>query len=202
MLISLQVSAQNFKYGVTGNVHKGSIVNVHDRSIGKWGGGGGVFAQWSLVENDVFDSAWLYFTPSLEYNMGGEFAEVKEGIYGKQKYYNDYVSVQAYIKYFFHRGNMKSDIFLFAGPRVEFLVRDKKEVALEYDETHFHINKDDVINKYGFGASAGAGVRISDYWETFIRYDHGFSKVYPNKTSRNTYNRMLMLGVNYYISRD
>ena len=53
----LLLDAQDFKYGITGNFHKGSIVNVHDVSKGKYGAGLGVFGEVPLVENDVFDSA-------------------------------------------------------------------------------------------------------------------------------------------------
>ncbi len=78
MFIVLAMSTmqgQSFKYGVTANVHKGSIVGIHDVSKGKWGGGAGVFAQWPLVENDIYDSAWLYFSPQLEFSMQGEIAK-------------------------------------------------------------------------------------------------------------------------------
>lgn len=195
------LGAQSFKYGVTGNVLRSSIVEVHDRSKGKWGGSAGFFAQWPLVENDIFDSAWLYFTPHIEYSMLGEIADANPKKFAKQKYYNDYVTVQTYIKYFFHRGNMKKDLFLFAGPKVEILVRKDKNVPDGYDEVYYKFNRDDVVNSIGFGASAGAGLRIGEYSEVFLRYDRGFSKVYKNNTTRNTANQMIALGFNYYLSK-
>lgn len=82
LCLLVSVGAQKFKYGFTGNFHKSSIVGVHDYSVGKYGGGLGFFAQWSLVENDVFDSAWLYLTPQIEYNMQGEHAKADEEIFG------------------------------------------------------------------------------------------------------------------------
>lgn len=202
MILFGQLGAQTFKYGVTGNVHKGSIVNVHDRSEGKWGGGAGFFAQWSLVENDIYDSAWLYFMPQIEYSMQGENADANPDKYEKQKYNYDYISMQAYIRYFFHKGNMKRDFFLFAGPKVELLVREDKKVQPEYDAVYYKFNKDDKVNNFGFGISVGAGIKISQQFEAFLRYDRGFSKVYPNNTERNTYNRMLALGLNYYLNKN
>lgn len=198
----IMVSGQTFKYGVTGNFHKGSIVGVHDRSIGKYGGGIGLFGQWSLVENDVYDSAWLYVMPQIEYSMQGENAEVKEDLYGLQKFHHDYVAMQVYLKYFFHKGNMKRDLFLFAGPRVEFLVREDRKVDLRYDLTHYQYNLDDKVEKFGYGVSLGAGLKVSQQMEAFIRFDRGFSKVYPNNDRNNTYNRLLAVGVNYYLNEN
>ncbi len=201
VFILISAGAQNFKYGVTGNFHQGSIVNVHDRSLGKYAGGLGVFGGVPLVENDVFDSAWLYLMGNLEYNIQGENAEVNTAKYGKQKYYLDYISFQTFVKYFFHRGNMKSDIFVFAGPRIEFLVKEKRDVDPDYDLVHYKFNHDDVVNKFGYGFVVGAGVKIARQWEAFIRYDQGFSKVYPNNP-RFTYNRNLGIGINYYLNEN
>lgn len=195
------VAAQDFKYGVTGNVLRSSIVEVHDRSKGKWAGSIGFFGQWPLVENDIYDSAWLYFTPQIEYSMLGEIADANPAKFSKQKYFNDYITLQAYIKYFFHNGNYKYDYFVFAGPKAEFLVRESKKVPEGYDEVYYKFNRDDVVNSIGIGASAGIGMRVSDYAEIFLRYDRGFSKVYKNNTTRNTANQMIALGFSYYLSR-
>ena len=54
VLFLTMVSGQDFKYGITANFHKGSIVGVHDVSKGKFGGGLGIFGAIPLVENDVF----------------------------------------------------------------------------------------------------------------------------------------------------
>lgn len=196
------IGAQNFKYGFTGNFHRGSVAGVHDESIGKYGGGLGFFAQWSLVENDVFDSAWLYITPQVEYNMQGEHAKAEREIFGLQKYHYDYVAMQVYLKWFFHQGNMKRDVFLFAGPRIEYLVRQKKEVNPAYDAAYYPYNLDDKVRKFGYGASMGVGLKISQHLEGFLRLDRGFSKVYPNNYLNNTYNRMLAVGLNYYIEEN
>lgn len=198
--VLMMASGQNFKYGVTGNFHKGSIVGVHDYSKGKYGGGLGVFAQWALVENDVFDSAWLYIMPQLEYSMQGEHAKAETDKFGIQKYHYDYVAMQVYLKYFFHQGNMKRDLFLFAGPRIEYMVREDRSVDPAYDLAYYQYNLDDEVDKFGYGVSFGVGLKITQRWEAFLRYDRGFSKVYPNNDRRNTYNRLLGLGVNYYFN--
>ena len=196
------LQAQEFKYGVTGNGHKSSITGVHDRSKGKWGGGAGFFVQWPLVENDVYDSAWLYFTPSVEYNMMGELADADPARYAKQKYEMDYVSLRTYIKYFFHKGNMKRDVFLFGGPFAQYLVRQSKDVPAAYDAAYFKYNHDDKVNNFGLGLSVGIGLKVNDYWEGTLRYDRSLMKVYPNNTAKNTATQMLALGVNYYIGRE
>lgn len=201
LFLLITVNAQEkFKYGVTGNFHRGSIVGVHDRSIGKYGGGLGVFGEWSLVENDVFDSAWLYITPQIEYIMEGENAEVKKDLFGLQKFHHDYIAMQVYLKWFFHKGNMKRDIFLFAGPRIEYLIREDRKVDPAYDALSYRLNLDDKINKFGYGVSFGAGIKVSQQVHAFLRYDRGFSTVYPKNDRNNTYNRLIAVGLNYYIS--
>lgn len=200
VFLLIMLNAQDFKYGVTGNFHKGSIVGVHDRSIGKYGGSIGVFAEVPLVENDIFDSAWLYITPQIEYSMQGENAEVKKDVYGLQKFHHDYIAMQVYLKWFFHKGNMKRDVFLFAGPRIEYLVREDRQVDPAYDVVHYKVNLDDEINKFGYGVSFGAGMKVSQKVQAFLRYDRGFSKVYPKNDRNNTYNRLIAVGLNYYLS--
>ena len=194
------VTGQTFKYGVTGNVHRGSIVGVHDVSKGAYGGGLGFFGQWALVENDVFDSAWLYLMPQIEYSMQGEIAKAEEDQFGVQRFKHDYVAIAVYLKYFFTKSGYKSDFYLFAGPRIEYLVRENRKVDPAYDLAYFQYNKDDELNSFGYGVSFGAGMKISQQLEGFIRYDRGFSKVYPNNDLRNTYNRLIAVGLNYYLN--
>lgn len=191
------LSAQSYKMGVTGNIHKSTIVNIHDVSKPSWGGGVGVFAQFALVENDVFDSAWLYLMPQLEFSMQGENAEPPQG---KQQFPNHYIGLPIYIKYFFHKGNMKRDVFLIAGPRLEFLVSHDRKGPEVYP---MFVDQEKKINKFGFGLSVGAGLKLSDNMEAFIRFDRGFSKVYPDYIHKSTtYNRLLGIGVNYYIKTE
>ncbi len=198
LVIVINAQDDTFKYGVTGNFHQGSIVGVHDRSKGAYGGGLGIFGSWSLVENDVFDSAWLYIMPQIEYSMQGEIAKVQVDRFGKQEFHHDYIAMQVYLKYFFHKGNMKRDLFVFAGPRIEYLVREDRKVDPAYDVIHYKLNLDDKVNKFGYGVSFGLGLKINQRMEAFLRYDRGFSTVYPNNDRNNTYNRLLALGINYY----
>ncbi len=202
VLLVFTANAQSFKYGITGNFHKSSIVGVHDASDGKYGGGLGFFGQIPLVQNDVFDSAWLYLMGQVEYSMQGENADADPDVYGIQKFHHDYVVMHLYLKYFFHKGNFKRDVFVFAGPRIEYLVRQERKVPLQYDIDYFKYNQDDVISKFGFGVSLGAGLKVSRQMEAFIRYDMGFSKVYPNNNLHHTYNRLLAVGVNYYLNEN
>lgn len=185
-------SAQSFKYGVTANFHKTSIVNVHDYSKGKFGGNIGVFADFALVENDIYDSAWLYFTPQLEFAMQGENADHPRE--DKQQYHNNYVAMPLYIKYFMKNHGYKSDIYFMAGPRLEYLVSEKRSGPPADFEA-----QEQKINKFGYGISVGAGFKIDEKIDVFIRFDRGFSKIYPDYTRDTTFNRMLGIGINYYI---
>ena len=193
------VNAQDYKFGVTGNFHQGSIVGVHDRSVGKFGGNLGAYIQFPLLGNDIFDSAWLNMVLQVEYSMQGENAKVRTDLYGQQKFHHDYITATAYLKYFFKRYGYRSDIFLFAGPQIGYLVRESRSVHPNYDLTHAHINMDNNLNSLSYGVSLGAGYQIDDKWEVFMRFDREFSKVYPNNTARNNYNRFLGIGANYHL---
>lgn len=197
----LTISAQNFKYGITGNFHKGSIVHVHDVSKGRYGGGLGVFAEVPLVENDVFDSAFMYLMGQVEYSMQGEIAKAEPDQFATQKFTGDYVNAMLYLKWFFHQGNMKRDLFLFAGPKIDYLVRSGKDVPAAYEAAYYQYNLDNNVKKFGYGISAGAGLTVSRQFEAFIRFDRGFSKVYTDNP-RNTYNRLLAVGLNFYLNEN
>ncbi|KIA82862.1 hypothetical protein OA84_04610 [Kaistella solincola] len=202
LVLFITLSAQNSgetRFGVTGNFHRGSIVNVHDESVGRYGGTLGVLAEIPMLRSDVTGGEWLFFVPMVEYSMQGEVAKADVGRYGRQKFLHDYIGAQFYVKYFFHPNNNLSDYFVFLGPRVEFLVREDRQVSELYDIDYFKYNNDDELNKIGIGLSVGAGARVTDDLEAVIRFDRGFSKVYPNNTNGVTYNRQLSVGVNYYI---
>lgn len=190
-------SAQSIKYGVTGNFHKSSIGGIHDRSKAIFGGNVGVFADFSLVTNDIYDSAWLYFTPQLEFAMQGENA--KHPGKDTQKYHNYYIGLPLYIKYYLKNSGYKSDIFFFGGPRLEFLVSEKRSGPAQPQNAD---ELEEKINKLGYGLSVGLGVRVQDNIEVFLRYDRGFSKIYPDFTKYATFNQMLGLGVSYYIGEN
>lgn len=196
LLASVLSFGQTFKYGITANIHKGSIVGIHDVSKPALGGGLGFFTSISLVENDIFDSAWLYLEPQVEFSMQGENADPPQGY---QKFHNNYIGTQVYLKYFFHKGNMKRDLFVFAGPRIEILVSEKREGPPVYD---MFVDQEKRINHFGYGVSFGAGVKVTQKVEGFIRYDRGFSKIYPDYTYKNTYNRFLGVGINYYLNNN
>jgi len=186
------INAQSIKYGVTANFHKTSIVNVHDYSRGIFGGNIGVFADFALVPNDIYDSAWLYFTPQVEYATQGENAENPgQDI---QKYHNSYIGLPLYIKYFLRNSGYKGDIYFFGGPRLEFLVSDKRTGPPADFES-----QEQKIESFGYGISLGVGVKVGDKLDVFLRVDRGFSKIYPDYLRDTTYNRMLGLGINFYI---
>ncbi len=186
------ISAQAIKYGVTANFHQTSIVKVHDYSKGAFGGGIGVFADVALVPNDIYDSSWLYLSPQVEFSMQGENANhPKEG---KQQYHNNYVGIPLYIKYFLRNHGYKGDLYFMVGPRIEFLLSEKRSGPPADFES-----QEQRINSFGYGISLGAGIKINDKMDAFIRLDRGMSKIYPDYTRDATYNRMLGLGINFYL---
>ena len=211
-------NAQFIKYGVTANFHKASTVKIHDKSKGNFGVGIGAFADFALVPNDIYDSAWLYFTPQLEFSMEGERAQAwNDKVAEKQRYDNYYVSMPLYIKYFMRNHGYKSDIYFMLGPKLEFLAGNKVDEAqaIAYANAQGYSNSpQDIANgakslssiglgneiaKFGYGVSFVVGVQVDDKLNVFLRFDRGLSKVYPDYTKYNTYNRMLGLGISYYI---
>lgn len=196
---------QSVKYGLTGSIHKGSIAGVHGVSKGGWGGSLGVFADIALVTNDIYDSAWLYFTPQLEVSTLSEQGDWDEDKINYQKYNNVYVGVPLYLKYYLKNHGYKGDIYLMFGPKLEFLVSEKTDegtavkdaIATGHDPNVFGLGQKTA--SFGYGVSAKVGVKASDKLEVFLRFDRGLSKVYPDYKAGNSYNRFLALGVSYYI---
>jgi len=212
------LNAQSIKYGVVANFHKGSTVNIHDKSKGNFGSGVGVFADFALVTNDIYDSAWLYFTPQLEFSMEGEKAQAwNDKVASEQKYNNYYVAMPLYIKYYLKNHGYKSDIYFMFGPKLEFLASNKVDEAqaISYAYTQGYSNSPQDIElgakslssiglgneiaKFGYGVSFVTGVKVDDKVNVFIRFDRGLSKVYKDYSKYSTYNRFLAIGINYYI---
>lgn len=198
-------NAQSVKYGLTGSVHKGSIAGIHGVSKGDFGGNIGVFADFSLVTNDVYDSAWLYFTPQLEVYTLGEKADWDEDKRDYQKYSNVYVGVPLYLKYYLRNHGYKGDIYLMFGPKLEFLVSEKTDegnalaeaTAAGFDPNIFGLGQKP--KSFGYGISVKAGAKVSDNVEVFVRFDRGLSKIYPDFKPQATYNRFFALGLSYYL---
>lgn len=199
------VGAQSIKYGVTGSVHKSSMPGIHGVGKPAWGGNIGVFADFALVPNDIYDSAWLYFTPQLEIYTMGEKGDWNEDKINYQKYSNVYVGVPLYIKYYLKNQGYKGDIYFMAGPKLEFLVNEKTDegnavneaLAAGKDPNKFGLGQR--MNKFSYGLSVKAGAKVAESLEVFIRFDRGFAKVYPDYTAQTTYNRFLAIGVSYYL---
>lgn len=200
VFLLIMVNSQEVRYGVTGNFHQSSILGVHDASTGRFGGSLGILAEFTLAEGDISGTGWLFLVPQVEYSMHGEKGKAEVNKFGVQKFNHDYVAGQLYLKYFFKNQSYPSNFFLFAGPRVEFLVREDRKVDPAYDLAYGKYNKDTNLNDFGVGVSIGVGAKIGDNLEGFLRYDRGFSKVYPDNTSKNTFNHQLAVGVNYFFN--
>lgn len=198
-------NAQSIKYGVTGSLHRSSMPGIHGVGKPAWGGNIGVFADFSLVPNDIYDSAWLYFTPQLEVYTMGEKGDWNEDKIDYQKYSNVYVGIPLYIKYFLKSQGYKGDLYFMLGPKLEFLASEKTKegtavqdaIAAGKDPKLFGLGQR--INKFSYGLSVKAGYKVNDLLDVFIRFDRGFAKIYPDYTAQTTYNRFLGLGVSYYL---
>ncbi len=205
LLVFGSMNAQAIKYGVTGGLHKGSIAGIHGDSKGNFGGSLGIFADFSIVPNDIYDSAWLYLTPQLELYTIGEKASWDETGKDQQKYNNVYVGVPVYFKYFMRNNGYKGDIYFMLGPKFEFLVSEKieegsavnKAISQGRDPAKFGLGQK--ADSFGYGISAKVGVKVDNSLDVFIRFDRGLSKIYPDYTAHPTYNRYLAVGISYYL---
>jgi hypothetical protein len=66
---------------------------------------------------------------------------------------------------------------------------------------YYKFNLDDKVDKFGYGVSFGVGLKGSQQLEGFIRFDRGFSTVYPNNNDHNnTYNSLLVVVLNYNLN--
>lgn len=186
--------AQEVKYGVTATAH-GSLINeMHTYSKPRLGANAGVFASIPLNANQALKPQNKFIQPQLEFSTQGEL--VKSTEYGDQKFLNNYITAVVYFKYFFNKGEARSNFFLFAGPKFEYLVSDSKTTTPAYEVALGNSLFDKNINKFGFGLSGGAGYALSSEFEVFLRYDQGLSKVYPDNKG-NTFNDVFGVGLNY-----
>ena len=190
--------AQDVKYGVTAKGHASLISTSHNVSKPRIGGSAGVFAAIPLNSGEALKPQNMYIQPQLEYSLQGEYAEAPG--FDKQEFNNNYITAVVYFKYFFSKGEERSDFYLFAGPKFEYLVSENRKTSVAYDLANNKFNNDLNLNKFGFGLSGGAGYALSNDFELFLRYDHGLSKVYPDNGG-STFNAVLGAGINYTFNR-
>ena len=194
LAVSCSYYAQSIKYGLTANGHLSRIDNIHDNSKGRIAGAVGAFVSIPLYPEDLFRSNYYFIQPQVEYSMQGETAETPP--FPTQKFFNDYISAAVYFKYFINKGTFSTNFFVFAGPKVEYLLSENRNVTPEYDLAYSGVNLNDDIKSLGFGVSGGVGYALTDQFEIFARFDQGLTKVYPNNPN-DTYNSQAALGVNY-----
>lgn len=189
--------SQEFKWGAIANVHSSSIEGIHDYSRGRIAPSVGLFAEIPLetFQRSIYAPLRYYIFPVVEYSMEGERAL---GEQGTQYFRNDYVAFSLYGKFHFYRGYFENFYFM-VGPRFAYNVSDlKKGPTIIYENGY--ILDDTDMHKWNFSASLALGYVISDKVEMQIRYDQGFSKVYPHYDEHKTWIRMLGLGISYYFN--
>ena len=194
---SSAIYAQDVKYGATATAHGTLINEVHSYSKPRLGGSIGAFATIPLNANEALKPQNMFIQPQVEFSTQGERAN--ESSLGKQEFYNNYITAVAYFKYFFTKGETRSNFFAFAGPKFEYLVSDSRSTTPAYEAAFGDGPFEKEINKFGFGLSGGAGYALSSEFEVFLRYDQGLSKIYPDKKG-NTFNNVFGVGLNYTFS--
>ncbi len=195
-LFSVFFFSQEFKWGMTGNVHSSSIEGIHDFSRGRIAPSLGFFAEIPLetFQRSIYSPLRYYIFPVLEYSMEGEKTILEQG---RQYFRNDFVALALYGKFHFYRGFFENFYFM-VGPRAAYAVSvDFKGPVINYESGPLG---DDVTKKWSFSASSAFGYVVSDKMEVYLRYDHGLTKVYPNYDYRRTWNRLLGIGVSYYFN--
>lgn len=196
LFLSLMTYSQEFKWGMTGNVHSSSIEGIHDFSRGRIAPSLGFFAEIPLesFQRSIYSPLRYYIFPVVEYSMEGEKTILEQG---RQYYRNDFVAVALYGKFHFYRGFFENFYFM-VGPRAAYAVSvDFKGPVINYESGPLG---DDVTKKWSFSASTAFGYVISDRLEMYVRFDQGLTKVYPNYDYRRTWNRLLGIGVSYYFN--
>ena len=196
-LFSVFFFSQEFKWGMTGNVHSSSIEGIHDFSRGRIAPSLGFFAEIPLetFQRSIYSPLRYYIFPVLEYSMEGEKTILEQG---RQYFRNDFVALALYGKFHFYRGFFENFYFM-VGPRVAYNISEKRAGPTNQEAGYTNLRDDD-MKKLNISASSAFGYVVSDKMEVYIRYDHGLTKVYPNYDYRRTWNRLLGIGVSYYFN--
>ena len=194
--ISISFFSQEFRWGMTGNVHSASIEGIHDFSRGRIAPSLGFFAEIPLetFQRSIYSPLRYYIFPVLEYSMEGEKTILEQG---RQYYRNDFVALALYGKFHFYRGYFENFYFML-GPRAAYAVSvNFKGPVINYESGPLG---DDVTKKWSFALSGAFGYVVNDKLEAYIRFDQGLTKVYPNYDVMRTWNRLLGFGVSYYFN--
>ena len=117
-LFSVFFFSQEFKWGMTGNVHSSSIEGIHDFSRGRIAPSVGLFAEIPLetFQRSIYAPLRYYIYPVVEYSMEGERTILEQG---RQYFRNDYVAAAIYGKFHFYRGYFENFYFMI-GPRIAY----------------------------------------------------------------------------------
>ena len=195
--LSLPFFSQEFKWGMTGNVHSASIEGIHDFSRGRIAPSLGFFAEIPLetFQRSIYSPLRYYIFPVLEYSMEGEKTILEQG---RQYYRNDYVAFALYGKFHFYRGFFENFYFML-GPRFAYNVSENRAGPTN-DEAGYINLRDDDMKKMSISVSGAFGYVVNDKVEAYIRFDQGLTKVYPNYDVMRTWNRLLGVGISYYFN--
>lgn len=194
---SLIFYSQEFKWGMTGNIHSSSIEGVHDFSRGRIAPTLGLFAEIPMetFQRSIYAPLRYYIYPVVEFSMEGEKTILEQG---RQYYRNDFVAMALYGKFHLYRGYFENFYFMI-GPRAAYAVSVNFKGPSNEETGYIYLN-DDVTKKWSFAASVALGYVISDKLEMYVRFDQGLTKVYPNYNAHRTWNRLLGLGFSYYFN--
>lgn len=196
LLLGTLLYSQEVKWGVTANIHSSSIEGIHDFSRGRIAPSVGLFMEIPLesFQRSIYSPLRYYIYPVVEFSMEGEKTIIEPG---RQYFRNDFVAGTLYGKFHFYRGYWENFYFMI-GPRFAYAV------SVNYNGPNVTYESgslgDNVTKKWSIGASGALGYVWDDKWEMYIRFDRGFTKVYPNYNMYTTWNRLLGFGVSYYFN--
>lgn len=180
--MSAQIDWSSTRFGVIGGGNYSRIRNAHNPSGPRY-----TFQAGALALIPIGSEEQFYLQPEITYYGAGESGKQKDakGHDGYNAIYaNDYLSVPIFFKGYFSEN--ETEFFGFAGPRFNFLIRQKTTDAPASrpyytpdvtDPLHPEISGN--ANKFNFGASFGLGYSYKRQLELAVSYNLGISNTYP-----------------------
>ncbi|MBW7866877.1 MAG: outer membrane beta-barrel protein [Brumimicrobium sp.] len=189
------------RFGLSQTAIHSRIRNIHNASIGRYGTAIGVFAQIKIeprkkVYPIALKPAQIFFVAQLEYSMQGERTKLKDGTINK--YFNDYINLPLYIKYYF---SFKSTspvkrFMIMGGPKIGGCVVQYGQADLSKERESVQLAHTN-FKALDLGYSFAMGLYFFRHIEGFMRFDQSFTEVYGNY-NRKTFNYALSGGINIF----
>ena len=197
---AVAANAQGITFGVkAGGTLSSTTQKNTDTSKNKFGGHGGVFANFGI--NDMFS-----IQPELLYSMKGnkiEGSSTTNGVTTTAKGTQDlnYIDVPVMIKV--STGDNNSGLFFEAGPQVGFLinakVEDERTITSGSSTATSKVSGDNkaAFNPVDFGYAVGLGFQAESGPLVGLRYNGGITDLYKNNSGNALRNDAFQLYVGF-----